>query len=87
MMNSSPSLFAIEFQSPNPNMKVGIGSKINEGDIIAYSEGYPLKSKMKGTILEVYPQYIIGEYTVDTESFASLLNESPDKLISSSGTN
>ena len=61
----SPGMFAVEINGDNTTITVSEGDHISEGDVVAYVDSVPLKSKMNGNITERTSRYFIGEYSVD----------------------
>lgn len=59
--------FVVEFGCKNFALTVKPGQTISEDDILGYMNGKPVRSKLRGKILEVYSNYFIGEYSSDID--------------------
>ena len=60
--------FVVEFGCLDRVIKLVPGQIISEDEIIGYMNNKPVRSKIKGKITEVYPEYFVGEYIMDIES-------------------
>lgn len=76
--------FVVEFGCKNFVINVTPGQTISEDDILGYMNNKPVRSKIKGKVLEVYPNYFIGEYSTDIEGYINEFMEngeaSEDKI-------
>jgi len=76
--------FVVEFGCKDFVINVTPGQKISEDDILGYMNNKPVRSKIKGVVLEVYDKYFIGEYTTNIEEYIKQFTEdgeaSEDKI-------
>ena len=69
LFNGDSTHFVIEFGSTQTTEVVQAGQLIDYDNVIAYMRGIKVKSKIKGTVTESHPRYIIGRYDSDIENF------------------